>query len=77
MNILMKTTGQFEFLDSEYNHLTFNDYNDIPDDISIIEIIKFLPDIPPPPHTVQQHEEIHFWNDLFKSLMEKTYATSN
>ena len=77
MNIFMKTTGTFEFLDSDYNHLSFTDYKHIPKDICVKEIIKFLPDIPPPPHTVQQHEEIHIWNNLFKELMEKTYATSN
>jgi hypothetical protein len=48
-------------------------YNDIPDDLD--HVIEFLPEIPPEPHTDQQHEEIEAWPDLFLKLMEKAYAT--
>ena len=76
MNILMNRTGKFIFMNDKYEVITFTDYNQIPKDFIIKEIITFLPDIPPPPHTVQQHEEIHLWDLEFKKLLEKTYATS-
>ena len=53
----------------------FDRYEDIPDDFD--HVIEFLPEIPPEPHTVQQHEEIETWPDLFLKLMEKAYATSS
>ncbi len=74
---MMITTGKFEFLDKYYKYHTFNNFRDIPEDLEILEIICFLPNIPPPPHTVQQHEEIHMWDITFKELMEKTYASRN
>lgn len=72
---LMDTTGQFEFLDKYYEMKKFTDFKDIPEDLDILEIICFLPNIPPPPHTVQQHEDIHMWDITFEQLMEKTYAS--
>ena len=77
MNILMKRTGKFTFMNDKYEVETFSDYNNIPEDFIIKEIICFLPDIPPPPHTVQQHEEIHMWENEFQRLMREVYATSN
>lgn len=77
MNILMKRTGKFTFMNDKYEVKTFNDYDTIPEDFVIKEIICFLPDIPPPPHTVQQHEEIHLWDQEFNRLMREVYATSN
>jgi hypothetical protein len=50
-------------------------YDDIPDDLD--HVIEFVPEIPPEPHTQQQHEEIDSWLDLFNTLMEKAYATSS
>ena len=50
-------------------------YDDIPDDLD--HVIEFLPEIPPEPHTQQQHKEIHAWLGLFNTLMEKAYATSS
>jgi len=50
-------------------------YDDIPDDLD--HVIEFVPEIPPGPHTKQQHEEIDLWLDLFNRLMEKAYATSS
>lgn len=50
-------------------------YDDIPDDLD--HVIEFLPEIPPEPHTQQQHEEIDSWLGLFNRLMEKAYATSS
>ena len=50
-------------------------YNDIPDDFD--HVIEFLPEIPPEPHTHQQHEEIENWPDLFLKLMEIEHARSS
>ena len=54
---------------------TYDCYDDIPDDLD--HVIEFLPEIPPEPHTQQQHEEINSWLGLFNRLMEKAYATSS
>ena len=40
-------------------------------------VIKFLPDVPPEPHTEKEHEEIQEWNNKFQELMEKERASSN
>ncbi len=48
--------------------LTFNKFEDIPEKID--NIIKFLPEIPLPPHTDEQHEEIEEWQNKFKKLLE-------
>ena len=53
----------------------YDRYDDIPDDLD--HVIEFLPEIPPGPHTQQQHEEIDAWLGLINRLMEKAYATSS
>lgn len=53
----------------------YNDYNSIPNDFD--HVIAFLPEIPPSPHTLQQHEEIESWNDKLQKLMEIERARSN
>ena len=50
-------------------------YNNIPDDLD--HVIEFVPEIPPGPHTEQQHEEIEAWVGLFLKLMEKAYETGS
>lgn len=47
---------------------TYADYSLIPKDLD--HVIEFLPDIPPPPHTHEQHKEIDGWMDKFKKLLE-------
>ena len=49
-------------------------YENIPDDFD--HIIEFLPEVPPGPHTPEQHEEIDRWNDKFLRLMEIERARS-
>lgn len=49
-------------------------YENIPDDFD--HVIEFLPEIPPEPHTPEQHEEIDSWNDKFLRLMEIEHARS-
>lgn len=78
MNILTSRTGRWEFLTKEYEHVTYSNFDDIPKDLSnFLEMICFLPDIPPAPHSLSQHEEIHRWNELLETFMEKIYASRN
>lgn len=48
---------------------TFTDYRDIPEDFD--HVIKFIPDVPPGPHSHKQHEEMDKWTDLLQQLMAK------
>ena len=54
---------------------TYTQYEDIPNEFD--HIIKFLPEIPPEPHTEEQHEEIESWNEKLQALMEIERARSN
>lgn len=54
---------------------TYTDYDEIPDDFD--HVIKFLPEIPPEPHTEEQHEEIDKWPGRLQKLMEIENARSN
>ena len=48
------------------------------DDVNTFEhVIKFLPDVPPEPHTEEEHEEMAQWNIRLQELMEKERARSN
>ena len=58
-----------------YVLVTYNKYEDITETFE--HVIKFLPDIPPEPHTEKEHEEIQEWNNKFQELMEKERASSN
>jgi hypothetical protein len=71
MNILAKTTGQFTFLNWKHEHVNFTDFKDIPEDLSeFASVIKFLPDVPPPPHTLEEHEILYTWNQKFKVIID-------
>jgi hypothetical protein len=50
-------------------------YEDIPDDFD--HVIEFLPEIPPEPHTHEQHEEIDSWHDRFLRLMRIENVSSS
>lgn len=56
---------------------TYTNYEDIPHDFD--HVIKFKVDIPPEPHTDEQHEEIEKWNDKLQALMkiERENASRN
>jgi len=54
---------------------TYYEYEDIPNEFE--HLIKFAPEIPPEPHTEEQHEEIEAWQHKFKRLMEIELASSN
>jgi hypothetical protein len=49
--------------------VTVNDYKLIPSDFDFV--VEFRPAIPPPPHTEQQHNEIHQWQQRFQLLLER------
>jgi len=49
-------------------------YEDIPDVFD--HVIEFCPEIPPGPHTPEQHREIDAWVPRFERLMEIEHARS-
>jgi hypothetical protein len=53
----------------------YDQYEDIPDDFD--HVIEFLPEIPPEPHSREQHEEIDSWHDRFLRLMRIENASSS
>ena len=53
----------------------YDKYEDIPEKFD--NVIKFLPDIPPEPHTEDDHDEMAKWNTRLQKLMEKERARSN
>ena len=70
MNILTKTSGEFIFLNRLFVQEEFSDFRDIPEGYKFREVIKFVPDIPPAPHTAQQHADIAWWNDTFSTILK-------
>jgi hypothetical protein len=52
----------------------YTKYEQIPDQFD--HVIEFAPEIPPGPHTDQDHEEIDQWAVKFERLMEIEYASS-
>jgi hypothetical protein len=54
--------------------LEYTEYEQIPNQFD--HVIEFAPEIPPPPHTDQDHEEIDQWAVKFERLMEIEYASS-
>lgn len=55
--------------------VTFTDFDKIPDNID--NVIEFLPHIPDPPHTKEQHSEIAGWNDKLKELLKRETNASS
>jgi hypothetical protein len=54
---------------------TYTEFEAIPQDFE--HVIEFRPEIPPGPHTDQQHEEIEQWNDKLQELMRIEHARSS
>ena len=53
----------------------YNKYEDIPEEFD--HVIRFIPDIPPEPHTEDDHDEMALWNTRLQELMEKERARRN
>lgn len=77
MSILQKKPGTFIFLDDKMEMHRFTDYNDIPEDLNICNVVCFLPDVPPVPHSIQDHEMIMSWNGVLQDLMRKINGTTS
>ena len=52
----------------------YENFMDIPQEID--HVIEFLPEVPPPPHTDEHHQEIAAWPNRLKELMEREHASS-
>ena len=52
----------------------FERYEDIP--AVFDHLIEFKPEVPPGPHTDQEHQEIASWLGRFDQLMERERASS-
>ena len=48
----------------------YSRYEDIPERID--QVVRFAPEIPPGPHTQEQHDEIESWLTKFEQLLERT-----
>jgi len=49
--------------------VTYTNYEDIPPKFD--NLIKFIPEVPEPPHTHEQHEEMDTWNEKMKELLKR------
>jgi hypothetical protein len=65
---------RFVIMISGHSH-TFDRYEDIPGKFD--RVIEFCPEIPPEPHTPEQHDEIESWVPRFQRLMEIERARSS
>ena len=48
---------------------TYTNFNDIPEIFD--NVIKFVPEVPEPPHTDEQHEEMEQWPNKLKQLIQR------
>jgi hypothetical protein len=54
---------------------TFDRWEDIPPVFD--HVVRFEPELPPGPHTAEQHDEAAMWNARLQRLMEIERAGSN
>lgn len=54
---------------------SYQRWEDLP--VVFDHVIRFEPDIPPPPHTEADHAEAAMWNARLQQLMEIERARSN
>ena len=74
MSILHDTSGEFVFVvknGDKYEQVKFTDLKDIPKDFDYLHMIKFVGNIPPPPHTVQEHEQIALFREEFNRYLKR------
>ena len=73
MSILSNSSGEFVVVKKgETETTTYTDYNDIPDEVTAV--VSFQGDIPPAPHSVNEHEEISQLYDAFDAVMDASGA---
>ena len=51
------------------NVQVFDNYDDIPETFE--NVIRFEPEVPPEPHTEEQHHEIEQWNNKLQQLLKR------
>jgi len=66
--------AEFVFKLANNELVTFNDWDDIPEDFIFKHLIKFLPDEIPEEHSEKEHEIAVMWNQRLQQLMEKERA---
>ena len=49
--------------------VTYDSWENIPEEFE--HVIKFIPDVPPDPHTEDEHAEMEIWNTRLQQLLEK------
>lgn len=54
---------------------TYTRYEDIPNKFD--NVIKFRPDFSEGPHSDEEHEMLHHWNEKLQQLMEKERASNH
>ena len=71
--------AEFQFLLHNGSFVTYDDWEDVPEDLQFRNVIKFIPDYPEEPHTDEDHEYMETFNDKLQELMrrERTNASSN
>lgn len=47
----------------------YTKFEDIPE--SFENVISFIPEMPPPPHTDEEHEEMEQWEGKLQELMKR------
>ena len=69
--------ARFEFLLNNGSTKVFDKWEDIPENFTFKNVIQFMPDFIPEPHTEEQHQEIDQWPARLEKLMEIERARSN
>lgn len=52
---------------------TYQRWEDLP--LAFDQLVRFEPDIPPPPHTPEQHAEIALWENRLQELLRGNHAS--
>ena len=76
MFILRDTSGDFQFVVLENDTpvtVKFTDLKDIPERFDYMHIIKFVGNVPPPPHSIQDHEQIAMLQTEFNKYLNKEH----
>ena len=55
--------AEFVFKLESNELITFDSWEDIPEDFEFVHLIKFLPAPPSQPHSDHDHAEADMWND--------------